>query len=162
MSRPVVNWDVYKAIADDNRRIVLDILARGEQPVGSILVRLELSQPALSQHLKILRDVGLVLAVELPLHRRDQHHVLRGVAARGGPGRRLADAEHEPLEARGHDEGRGGVDEEHLEQLQGRHLGQGEPPGVVGAQRANTRPATSRVAMTGGILVRSVLPRGTG
>lgn len=60
MSRPVVKWDVYKAIADDNRRIVLDILARGEQPVSAILLRVELSQPALSQHLKVLRDVGLV------------------------------------------------------------------------------------------------------
>jgi DNA-binding transcriptional ArsR family regulator len=60
MARPNIQWDVYKAIADDNRRIVLDILARGPQPVSAILVRVELSQPALSQHLKILRDVGLV------------------------------------------------------------------------------------------------------
>lgn len=60
MSRPFVRWDVYKAIADDNRRIVLDILARGEQPVSAILARVVLSQPALSQHLKVLRDVGLV------------------------------------------------------------------------------------------------------
>ena len=60
MARPAVNWDVYKAIADDNRRIVLDILAQGPQPVSAILMRVELSQPALSQHLKILRDVGLV------------------------------------------------------------------------------------------------------
>src|SRR5947199_4084271 len=60
MARPNIKWDVYKAIADDNRRIVLDILARGPQPVSAILVRVELSQPALSQHLKVLRDVGLV------------------------------------------------------------------------------------------------------
>jgi DNA-binding transcriptional ArsR family regulator len=60
MSRPQRQWDVYKAIADDNRRIVLDLLAQGEQSVSAILVRVELSQPALSQHLKILREVGLV------------------------------------------------------------------------------------------------------
>jgi len=60
MSRPFAEWDVYKAIADPNRRIVLDILMRGEQPVSAILARIELSQPALSQHLKVLRDVGLV------------------------------------------------------------------------------------------------------
>jgi DNA-binding transcriptional ArsR family regulator len=60
MSRPLAEWDVYKAIADPNRRIVLDILMRGEQPVSAILARIELSQPALSQHLKVLRDVGLV------------------------------------------------------------------------------------------------------
>lgn len=60
MSRPVSSWDVYKAIADPNRRIVLDVLARGEHSVSAILVRLEISQPALSQHLKVLREVGLV------------------------------------------------------------------------------------------------------
>lgn len=60
MSRPFSNWDVYKAIADPNRRIVLDLLMRGDQTVGAILARVELTQPALSQHLKVLRDVGLV------------------------------------------------------------------------------------------------------
>jgi DNA-binding transcriptional ArsR family regulator len=65
MSRPLSTWDVYKAIADPNRRIMLDALALGEQPVSAIQLRLSreqpaLSQPALSQHLKVLRDVGLV------------------------------------------------------------------------------------------------------
>jgi DNA-binding transcriptional ArsR family regulator len=60
MSRPFATWDVYKAIADPNRRIVLDVLARGEQSVNTILLRVDLTQPALSQHLKVLRDVGLV------------------------------------------------------------------------------------------------------
>ncbi len=60
MSRPFASWDVYKAIADPNRRIVLDFLSRGEQPVAAIQARVLLSQPALSQHLKVLRDVGLV------------------------------------------------------------------------------------------------------
>ncbi len=60
MSRPFTSWDVYKAISDPNRRIVLDLLAHGEQPVSAILVRVELTQPALSQHLKVLRKVGLV------------------------------------------------------------------------------------------------------
>jgi DNA-binding transcriptional ArsR family regulator len=39
---------------------VLDVLARGEHSVSAILVRLDISQPALSQHLKVLREVGLV------------------------------------------------------------------------------------------------------
>ena len=60
MSRPFASWDVYKAISDPNRRIVLDMLAHGEQPVSAILIRVDLTQPALSQHLKVLRDVGLV------------------------------------------------------------------------------------------------------
>ncbi len=60
MARPLSSWDVYKAIADPNRRIVLDLLARGEQSVSAIHLRVDLTQPALSQHLKVLRDVGLV------------------------------------------------------------------------------------------------------
>jgi DNA-binding transcriptional ArsR family regulator len=60
MSRPFTALDVYKAIADPNRRIVLDILARKEQPVSALLARVTLTQPALSQHLKVLREVGLV------------------------------------------------------------------------------------------------------
>jgi DNA-binding transcriptional ArsR family regulator len=60
MSRPFSNWDVYKAIADPNRRIVLDLLMRGDHTAGAILARVQLTQPALSQHLKVLRDVGLV------------------------------------------------------------------------------------------------------
>lgn len=60
MSRPVITSDVYRAIADPNRRVVLDVLARGEHSVSAILVRLLISQSALSQHLKVLREVGLV------------------------------------------------------------------------------------------------------
>lgn len=60
MSRPIATADVFKAIADPNRRIVLDVLAHGEQSVSAILVRLNVTQPALSQHLKVLREVGLV------------------------------------------------------------------------------------------------------
>lgn len=60
MSRPFAERDVYKAIADPTRRIVLDLLMRGELPVSAIHAGLDISQPALSQHLKVLRDVGLV------------------------------------------------------------------------------------------------------
>lgn len=60
MSRPFSNWDVYKAIADPNRRIVLDLLMRGDHTVSALQMRIQLTQPALSQHLKVLREVGLV------------------------------------------------------------------------------------------------------
>ncbi len=60
MSRPFATPSIYMAIADPNRRVLLDLLASGEQPVRELHARVRLSQPALSQHLKVLRDVGLV------------------------------------------------------------------------------------------------------
>ena len=57
--------------------------------------------------------------------------MLRRVAARRRAGRRLARAEHERLQAGGHHERRGRVDEQHLEELERRDLVQREPPRVV-------------------------------
>ena len=50
----------YKAIADPSRRAILDLLAEGERTVNDLLGYFSFSQPALSQHLKVLRDAGLV------------------------------------------------------------------------------------------------------
>ena len=60
MSRPFTTPDVYRAIADANRRAVLSMLASRERTVRELEGELALSQSALSQHLKVLRDVGLV------------------------------------------------------------------------------------------------------
>ena len=60
--------------------------------------------------------------------------MLRGVSARAGVRRRLPRPQHEPLQAGGHDERRGGVHEEHLQELQRGHLVQREAPGVVRPQ----------------------------
>ncbi len=62
MSRPFTTPDVYRAIADANRREVLSLLASRERTVRELEGELSLSQSALSQHLKVLRDVGLVTA----------------------------------------------------------------------------------------------------
>jgi DNA-binding transcriptional ArsR family regulator len=51
---------VYRAIAEPTRRAILDLLARGEQSVGWLAARFPISQPALSQHLRVLREAGLV------------------------------------------------------------------------------------------------------
>lgn len=51
---------VYRAISEPTRRAILDLLARGEQPVGWLAARFPISQPALSQHLRVLREAGLV------------------------------------------------------------------------------------------------------
>jgi len=51
----------YRAVSDGTRRRILDVLADGERSVSELLEGFdELSQPALSQHLKVLRDAGLV------------------------------------------------------------------------------------------------------
>ncbi|WP_189055748.1 ArsR/SmtB family transcription factor [Longimycelium tulufanense] len=52
--------DVYHAIADPTRRRILDLLARSERPVRDIAAPFEMSRPAVSQHLRILREAGLV------------------------------------------------------------------------------------------------------
>ena len=51
---------VYRALSDPSRRAILDLLAEGERAVGELLEHFEFSQPALSKHLKVLREAGLV------------------------------------------------------------------------------------------------------
>ena len=60
MARAAANADVFNAIADDCRRRILSTLARGEASVGELTHRLDLSQPQVSKHLRVLRDVEAV------------------------------------------------------------------------------------------------------
>jgi DNA-binding transcriptional ArsR family regulator len=50
----------FEAIAEPTRRRILDLLQPGETPVGSLVDELSLSQPAVSKHLRVLREAGLV------------------------------------------------------------------------------------------------------
>jgi DNA-binding transcriptional ArsR family regulator len=50
----------FDVIAEPRRRAILDLLAQRELPVGELVRRLKMSQPAVSKHLRILRDAGLV------------------------------------------------------------------------------------------------------
>jgi DNA-binding transcriptional ArsR family regulator len=50
----------YAALAEPHRRRILDLLRGGERSVGDLVGRLELSQPGVSKHLKVLREAGLV------------------------------------------------------------------------------------------------------
>jgi DNA-binding transcriptional ArsR family regulator len=50
----------FEVLAEPHRRQILDLLRAGECPVGEIVERLALSQPAVSKHLKALRQAGLV------------------------------------------------------------------------------------------------------
>ncbi len=49
-----------QVIADPSRMAILDLLRDGERPVGDLVGRLQLSQPAVSKHLRVLRDAGMV------------------------------------------------------------------------------------------------------
>jgi DNA-binding transcriptional ArsR family regulator len=51
---------VYRAISEPTRRRILDLLADRERPVKDLVDRFSVSQPAMSQHLRVLRDAGLV------------------------------------------------------------------------------------------------------
>ena len=50
----------FTALADPTRRRIVELLARGERSAGEIADEFDVSQPAISQHLKALRDAGLV------------------------------------------------------------------------------------------------------
>ncbi|HZZ33679.1 MAG TPA: metalloregulator ArsR/SmtB family transcription factor [Phenylobacterium sp.] len=50
----------FEAIAEPNRRQILDLLRGGERPAGALVEATGLSQPGVSKHLKLLREAGLV------------------------------------------------------------------------------------------------------
>ncbi|GJM24453.1 MAG: transcriptional regulator [Phycisphaerae bacterium] len=60
MPRAATTSDVYNAIAEPQRRAILDYLAAGEYPVNSVVEALEMDQPSVSKHLGLLKEVGLV------------------------------------------------------------------------------------------------------
>lgn len=77
MARAATTSDVFNAIAEPRRRQILTLLVRKELPVGDIVVALELDQPSVSKHLRVLRDVGLVRV------RRNGRHKLYRTNAEG-------------------------------------------------------------------------------
>lgn len=52
----------FEVIAEPNRRRILELLGDSERPVGDLVGHLKVSQPAVSKHLRILREAGLVEA----------------------------------------------------------------------------------------------------
>lgn len=60
MARAATTSDVFNAIAEPRRRQILVFLAARESPVNEIVEEVGLEQPAVSKHLRVLRDVGLV------------------------------------------------------------------------------------------------------
>jgi DNA-binding transcriptional ArsR family regulator len=60
MARSATTADVFNAIAEQHRRDILDLLVDREVAVGELVDELQLEQPAVSKHLKVLRAVDLV------------------------------------------------------------------------------------------------------
>ena len=50
----------FEVLAEPNRRRILDLLRVAERPVGDLVDQLAVSQPAVSKHLRVLREAGLV------------------------------------------------------------------------------------------------------
>ena len=65
MARLATTSDVFNAIAEPQRRAILNLLAQGERSVSEITVALGLKQPQVSKHLRVLREVDLVGAREV-------------------------------------------------------------------------------------------------
>lgn len=62
MYRDDVTHDIFHAIGDPTRRAILDQLLQGERAASALRPPRPMSQPALSQHLRVLREAGLVRA----------------------------------------------------------------------------------------------------
>ena len=64
MTRPLLSdadrTDVFRGLAHPTRRKLLGMLGKNERSAGELIAGLKLSQPALSTHLRVLRDCGLV------------------------------------------------------------------------------------------------------
>src|SRR6202000_1435756 len=60
MARASPPSDAFNAVAEPRRREILTYLAGSERAVGDIVAALNLEQPSVSKHLRVLRDVGLV------------------------------------------------------------------------------------------------------
>jgi DNA-binding transcriptional ArsR family regulator len=85
--------DVFRAIADPTRRALLDRLRRADCSVGELATPFRMSQPAVSQHLKVLREAGLVRPRQAGRRRvyRLETRPLEAVLAWAEPYRLVAD-----------------------------------------------------------------------
>ena len=71
--------DVFVALADPTRRRIMDLLSDGDKPVHALSDTFDVSRPAISQHLRVLREANLVQE-----HRvgRERHYRLHAAALR--------------------------------------------------------------------------------
>lgn len=75
MARAATTSDAFNAVAEPRRRDILNYLAMQERSVSEIVDAMQMEQPSVSKHLKVLKDVGLVQV------RRDGRQMLYKVNA---------------------------------------------------------------------------------
>lgn len=71
--------DVFGALADPTRRALLDLLRGGDRPVNELAAEFHVTRPAISQHLRVLREHGLVTEEKVG---RQRFYRLRAAALR--------------------------------------------------------------------------------
>src|ERR1700753_142180 len=64
MARAATTTDAFNAVAEPHRRRLLDLLADGERSVNELVAGRGLTQPQVSKHLRVLREVGAVYVRE--------------------------------------------------------------------------------------------------
>lgn len=74
---PELEDKVFVALADRSRRAIFESLTHGEAAVKDLTARFAISQPAISQHLAVLKDAGLVVG------RREGRSVIYRVEPQG-------------------------------------------------------------------------------
>ena len=60
VTEPAPDGDPFSALGDPHRRQILALLARIPRPVGALADELPISRPAVSRHLRLLKDAGMV------------------------------------------------------------------------------------------------------
>jgi DNA-binding transcriptional ArsR family regulator len=66
--------DVFHAISDPTRRGLLDLIAQGSQPVKVLAQEFAMTRPAISQHLRVLAEAGLIVEKKVG---REHHYQLQ-------------------------------------------------------------------------------------
>jgi DNA-binding transcriptional ArsR family regulator len=77
MARAATTTDAFNAIAEPRRRQILDALGTEERPVNDLVAMLDLAQPQVSKHLRVLREAGVV---DVRDHGRQRLYRLNGRA----------------------------------------------------------------------------------
>ncbi|SMF04045.1 transcriptional regulator, ArsR family [Alteromonadaceae bacterium Bs31] len=70
MSRVKTTYDVFSAIGDPKRRVLIEHLALKEMTVNELVTAVKWSQPTVSKHLSVLKKVGVVSEVKEGRYRR--------------------------------------------------------------------------------------------
>jgi len=68
----MLSADVFRAVSDPTRRQMLELLGAGERTAAELAQPFDMSQPAISQHLRVLRETGLV-----DVRKEGRHRVYR-------------------------------------------------------------------------------------